>query len=558
MDARSGAFFDLYLQRLTAAGAIAPGWTPKGIRVCPTPGYQDAPKLVADGAGGVFVVWEDYRRNLSLDPNGQADIYAQRILPDGTMAAGWPTEGLPVCTAPGDRGASNGLTDGAGGLFVEWADARSADSTGADIYAQRLTAEGAIAPGWALDGVPICTAPGHQNIAALAPDGQDGFLVAWQDLRSAPPYNEFDEYSTDIYASRVTGSGSVVPGWSADGMPVCTAPGLQQQQTMVSDGAGGAIVVWSDYRNYDLSASDLYAQRILPSGKIAPGWPVDGVALSRAPYWQVGPAAVADGAGGALVAYETTLHGDNLYVQHVTEAGTLAPGWAADDGNPLCVVPGIHEQAAAVSDGSGGMIVAWQDERDSAYQIYAQHVAGDTPTAALVSLVATQAEPGRVVLTWFAAEPLSALVYRRSERSDWMSLGAPRRVGDGLLVFEDQSVSEGRYAYRLGYAGGAGERFTPDAWVTVPAGHVLALAGFHPNPTVGDPVVSLSLATAQPARLEVFDASGRALLVREVGSLGPGSHVIQLGQETRWAPGVYWLRLTQERRSLTARGLVLR
>ena len=44
----------------------------------------------------------------------------------------------------------------------------------------------------------------------------------------------------------------------------------------------------------------------------------------------------------------------------------------------------------------------------------------------------------------------------------------------------------------------------------------------------------------------------------EVGSLGPGSHVIRLGQETRWAPGVYWLRLTQERQSLTARGLILR
>src|SRR5439155_16235944 len=138
----------------------------------------------------------------------------------------------------------------------------------------------------------------------------------------------------------------------------------------------------------------------------------------------------------------------------------------------------------------------WQDERDSAYQIYAQHVSGDMPTATLVSLVATQAEPGRVVLTWFAPKLVSALVYRRSEQSDWMSLGAARRVGDGLLVFEDQSVSEGRYAYRLGYAGGAGGRFTPETWVTVPAGHVLALAGFHPNPTVGDPAVSLSLASA--------------------------------------------------------------
>ena len=544
----------IYLQRITATGAIAHGWTTNGIPVCPTPGDQDLPKLALDGVGGVFAVWEDYRRGRPADYNGQVDIYAERILADGTVAAGWPTDGLPVCTSPGSRGLPNALADGAGGVFIEWADSRNLVSSLADIYVQRLTAEGVVAAGWTPNGTAVCTAPGYQNLAALAPADQGGLIVVWQDLRSAPPSQQFDYY-TDSYAQRLTADGAIAAGWITDGVPVCTAPDIQWDLGVASDGAGGAIIMWSDYRNYDASAADLYAQRILASG--APGWPVDGVALSQAPYWQVSPAVVADGSGGALVAYATADHVNNIDAQHVTQAGTLAPGWVADF--PVCDLAGVRGNPAAVSDGSGGMIVAWEEERDTpGFHIYAQRVASDQPTPTLVSLVSTQVEADLVVLTWYSRQRVSPFVYRRTEGSDWTPLAAPRDAGDGVLVFEDRSVSEGRYAYRLGYSSGAGEVFTPEEWVAVPSGYVLALAGFYPNPATGNPIISLSLASSQRAQLEVFDGSGRALRSEDVSSLGPGRRVFSLGREIAWAPGVYWLRLTQGGRSLVAKGLVLR
>ena len=545
----------IYIQRLTAAGAIAPGWTPDGVPVCPTPGDQDLPELALDAAGGVFVVWDDFRRGRPADYNGQVDIYVQRMLPDGRVAAGWPTDGLAVCTAPGPRVVPNAVADGAGGLFVEWADGRNLASSGSDIYAQHLTPDGVIAPGWITNGLPVCTAPGHQNLAALAPDDLGGFIVAWQDLRSAPPGQPFNDYYTDIYAQRMTAQGAIAPGWITDGVPVSTAPDIQWNLGIASDGAGGSIIAWSDYRNYNPNAADLYAQRILANG--APAWPVDGVALSQAPYWQSAPAVVADGMSGALIAYETIDHVNNIYAQHVTAAGTFAPGWVPDV--PVCDAPGVHGNPAAVSDGSGGMIVAWEDERDTTgFHIYAQHVAGDQPTPALVSLVSTQVELDQVVLTWFSPQRLSALVYRRTEGSSWTPLAEPRDAGDGVLVFEDRSVSEGRYAYRLGYSSGAGQAFTPEEWVSVPSGHALALSGFHPNPAVVNPIVSFSLASNQRARLEVFDGSGRALLGEDVGSLGPGRHTYSLSRGITWPPGVYWVRLTQGGRSLVAKGLVIR
>ena len=550
---------DVYIQRLTPTGAIAPGWVLNGNPVCTVVGDVFLPKVASDGTGGAFVVWEDFRRG-SLYTRDQADLYAQRITPEGKPAPGWPVDGLQVCTASGDRTAVNVLADEAGGLFIDWSDARNLASSRYDIYGLRITGQGEVAQGWAVDGVPICTAPSYQSYSGLVSDDAGGFIVAWLDARTAHPNDVYPIDFIDIYAQRVTSSGSIAPGWPVNGIPICTAPQLQQDHEVISDGAGGAIVVWSDYRDRYVTGSDLYAQRVLASGQIAPDWPVNGVALRRGPGFELGSTAVADGMGGALVAMEiTTPYDDDLYVQHVTAAGAIAPGWDPD-GEPLCTAPEPQYSPTAVADGKMGMIVAWQDGRTTQYDVYAQRVGGDIATPTLISLVSAAAEPGRVVLTWSAGatRPSAAVAYRREASSDWAPLGAPREDGDGLLVFEDHAVSAGRYAYRLGYAGPTGERFTPEVWVKVPGAYVLALAGFAPNPAMSEPVVSLSLASREAARLEVFDVSGRAVLAREVGSLGPGSHRVAVGRGGGLAAGVYWLRLTQQGKSLTAKSLVAR
>src|SRR5262249_34089539 len=58
---------------------------------------------------------------------------------------------------------------------------------------------------------------------------------------------------------------------------LCTAANDQLYPTIVSDGAGGAIVTWYDNRN---GASDIYAQRVSAAG--APQWTANGVALCTA------------------------------------------------------------------------------------------------------------------------------------------------------------------------------------------------------------------------------------------------------------------------------------
>ena len=103
-------------------------------------------------------------------------------------------------------------------------------------------APGIARAGWPHDpnsgNVPLCTAANQQYSSTIVSDGAGGAIVTWYDIRSG---------NYDIYAQRVNAAG--VPQWTANGVALCTAANNQYSPTIVSDGAGGAIVTWYDYRS---------------------------------------------------------------------------------------------------------------------------------------------------------------------------------------------------------------------------------------------------------------------------------------------------------------------
>jgi hypothetical protein len=70
--------------------------------------------------------------------------------------------------------------------------------------------------------------------------------------------------------------------------------------------------------------------------------------------------------------------------------------------------------------------------------------------------------------------------------------------------------------------------------------------------------VAFSLQDDSAASLALLDVTGRVLLLRDVGPLGAGQHVLPIGAESAVPPGLYWLRLTQGTRVLTARVVMIR
>jgi hypothetical protein len=337
---------DIYAQRIDAAGVVQ--WTANGVAISTAANEQQNPAIVSDGAGGAIITWQDTR----TDPAN--DIYAQRINAAGAVQ--WAANGVAISTAANDQALPAIVTDGAAGAIIAWQDFRGFSN---DVYAQRINAAGAVQ--WALNGVAISIAAFSQETPRLVSDGAGGAVIAWGDIRGGVDY--------DIFAQRVNASG--VAQWDVDGVAVSTAANNQYYLDIAGDGAGGAIIAWADFRTG--LQNDIYCQRINASG--AALWAGTGAAISTVTGSKNLPVIVADGAGGALIAWQDSRNGwGNIFAQRVNASGV---GQWASDGAAISTSEPTKNQPSIVSDGAAGAIIAWQDFRaGGTSDIYAQNING--------------------------------------------------------------------------------------------------------------------------------------------------------------------------------------
>jgi hypothetical protein len=169
VDYRNGNA-DIFAQRIPADGV--PLWTADGVALCTAAGDQLGPAIVADNAGGAIVTWQDFRSGTDFD------IYARKISAAGTVQ--WTSDGVALCSATGSQWNPILVTDGGTGAIVAWQDQRSGSND--DIYAQRILTDGTV--NWTVNGVALCTATNWQGNIAAAADGAGGAIVTWDDCRS--------------------------------------------------------------------------------------------------------------------------------------------------------------------------------------------------------------------------------------------------------------------------------------------------------------------------------------------------------------------------------------
>jgi NHL repeat len=107
---------------------------------------------------------------------------------------------------------------------------------------------------------------------------------------------------------------------------------------------------------------------------------------------------------------------------------------------------------------------------------------------------------------------------------------------------------------------GVSDRFSIQRVTGVGRGQTasFALGGVSPNPARDAFYVSLSLRDGAPAKLEMFDVSGRHVLDRRVEGLGAGWHRLRIGDEARLPAGLYIIRVTQQGNSLVTRVVIAR
>jgi hypothetical protein len=100
---------------------------------------------------------------------------------------------------------------------------------------------------------------------------------------------------------------------------------------------------------------------------------------------------------------------------------------------------------------------------------------------------------------------------------------------------------------------------TPQQTTDVDGGEAVtfAIQGIRPNPASGrELLVAFALPSAEPARLELLDVSGRLVLSRDAAR-GAGRHVVNLVEGRRVRTGIYWVRLVQGQNRATTRAAVV-
>ncbi len=319
--------YDIFAQKIHADGSVA--WATGGLAICTDVALQWEPQICSDGAGGAIITWADWRSGTHYD------TYAQKVNVYGALE--WTANGLLVSTAPFSQQDQRIMSDGEGGAIITW-------DNGSYSFAQRILSNGTLF--WTIDGTLLSSSNIYRP--EICSDGAGGAIITM-------------DGNIDIHAQRVNSTGHLQ--WTATGKVVCSAVFNQDLPKIISDGSGGAIITWQDPR----SGLHIYAQKINSTGDGQ--WTTDGVQISTLAVLNEIPKICSDGAGGAIITWKSDF--GNITAQRISSAGNVL--WTTN-GVEICTVSGVQDQHQICSDGAGGAIIVWQDPRGPTDDIYAQKI----------------------------------------------------------------------------------------------------------------------------------------------------------------------------------------
>ena len=312
--------------------------------------------VVSDGTGGCIPVW------FNEFPSNCINMYAKRLLSDGSTAPGWDENGNVIkedVLYPTNYYCKITCSDEANGLIASWQEYYSTNRYG--IFAQRIDGEGNLQ--WGVNGLLLCSFGSAYCLPRLSKDGSGGAFFVWTDNRNPQDY--------DLFMQRVDGGGNIL--WAENGIPLCQQAGSQLEAKIEYDGLGGAVIAWEDHR-YSSFYSDLYCQRIDEAGEIL--WAPEGVILSTASYDQTNVIIDCDGAGGLTAIWDYWNGGgyshSDVYIQSVSADGRIF--W---QNNGIMLSGGENNDVGGktvISIDEGEALFAWEEDRDNRSGLYLQLV----------------------------------------------------------------------------------------------------------------------------------------------------------------------------------------
>jgi hypothetical protein len=295
---------------------------------------------------------------------------------------------------------------------------------------QRINASGA--EQWTPGGVPTCAATiiSGEGIPNLISDGNGGALISWTYNTSGSSYG--------IYTQRIKSNGTF--DWSANGVSIFWATHQLSTPKLASDGNGGAIIIWTEYRSSS-GYTDVYAQRILADSTLQ--WAAGGVRLCTYSGNQLYPNIISDESGGAIVTWNDYRSGRNIYSQKINSGGVTQ--WNDYTAAAICIATGDQNVPVLTSDNIGGAIITWSDARSGNSDIYAQRV---NSNGSLTSVVSGDEEvPNEFALAQNYPNPFnpSTKISWQSPVSSHQTLKIYDVLGNEVAVLVDEFKSAGNF-----------------------------------------------------------------------------------------------------------------
>ncbi len=382
----------LWVQRLDHHGYVR--FSNNGVRISSENGNQTPYYfLVSDSAGGVIVVFEDFR---VVGNQTSGAVYAQRI--DSMGAKLWGEAGVEISPSAHGKAPVSACGDGASGVFVFWGVEKTDNNRAFQLWGQRVNARGELM--WPKPGIQITNEFASFNVAIPNPavsDGQAGAIILYSD-------------STGMKLQRINANGGFL--WKNHGVEI-----FPVGRQMIDDGLGGVIIAGVrfvlDNNGYHFAVA---AQRANTNGMIL--WGNNGITIEDTVTQDTRLSLAKDHLGGAVfglsifdrlsqsrewISKRISSKGNLLWIQNhiggdvITDenSNTLFKTFVQisnslfhffvqrvdPNGQEVWAAPVLFSKTGGsimVDDSQGGAIIVWSEiGANSRFGIFAQQVSRD-------------------------------------------------------------------------------------------------------------------------------------------------------------------------------------
>jgi hypothetical protein len=181
------------------------------------------------------------------------------------------------------------------------------------------------------------------------------------------------------------------------------------------------------------------------------------------------------------------------------------------------------------------------------------------PGRVLASVVRAEAMDGVIRVDWQLSSPARIFVERTERGNHWERLdAAPQIIGTSVSISDNSVTSPGRVGYRLRSSVPAVVIEGGEAWVNPMRRSGLQIHHAESLQQGSVLALDLSLESAAPLRIELFDVLGRRVVERRVTGTFAGRQRLEFGASLPATHGTYWLRVTAGRDAAVSRMVVVR